>query len=151
MKTRTITMMLTLLVAGLAIGCSTAPLPTYTPYPTYTPVAPVAVLTEKEAIEIARAYYPPNRSILNKTCWERTPPESSIGEGGSIRFLDFHHSESASFKSNGIWIVMGETSWIRETEWPEVNKIVGSKKYREPREHSCLVVVDDDTAKVRPD
>ena len=153
MKVRTIPMMLTLLVAGLAIGCSTAPLPTYTPYPTYTPVAPVAMLTEKEAIEIARAYYRPDRTLVNETCWEREPPEDQLKnpENYTRRFFDFHHSESASFKPNGLWIVMGKTSYILEIEWPDVNKIVGRKISRDPIDESCLVVVDDATAKVRPD
>ena len=71
MRTGTIAMMLMLLVAGLAIGCSRTPLPTYTPYPTYTPVAAVPILTEEEAIGIARAYY-------THACWEREPPEDQL-------------------------------------------------------------------------
>jgi len=46
---------------------------------------------------------------------------------------------------------MGETSYILEVQWPEVNKTVGEKIVRDPIEQSCLVVVDDATAKVRPD
>ena len=156
MQIRTIAMMLTLLVAGLAIGCSTAPLPTYTPYPTYTPVAPAPMLTEKEAIEIARAYYPTHN------CWERQlpGPEFETNANYTRKYSDFNHSESASFKPNGLWIVMAETSYITDMEWSDEYKewhlsikglIPLHEQTADPTNGICTVVVDDANARVRPD
>ena len=56
MRTGTLAMMVTLLVVGLAIGCSSAP------------EAPAANLSEKEAIAIARSSDPGSEG----KCWRTT-------------------------------------------------------------------------------
>ena len=94
-------MMLMLLVAGLAIGCSSAP---------EAPAAPVPNLTEKEAIAIARSSTQgtPVTGNSGPRCW-LTQPYLQPGEISTPN--NFSHTESATFKPSGIWVVMAKSSW----------------------------------------
>ena len=90
-------MMLTLLVAGLAIGCSSAP---EAPAAPAAPAAQVANLTEKEAIAIARS-----SERGSSGCFQTEMPENTVSgrppNESYKKFTDFTHSESASFKPSG--------------------------------------------------
>jgi len=126
MKTHTIIMMLTLVVAGVVIGCSSEP---------------VANLTENEVIAIARSSE--SRSLLESQgtsgCWYTEARPYYEAEITS----NFFHTESASFKASGIWVVMAKTSW--DSERP--NSAAGTTIYN-PKEYSCIYVVDDATGRV---
>ena len=128
MKTRTLTMMLTLLVAGLVIGCSSAP------EAPATPATSVPNLSEKEAIGIAR-------SNTQHTCWVTKEP----GYASEQKISDFTHTETASFQQSGVWVVTANTSWnIHETlrfSDKTVKRLI-------PVEWPCTYVVDDATGKV---
>ena len=88
-------MMLTLLVASLAIGCSSAP---------ETPSAPVPNFSESEVIALAR-------SAVGRTCFDTSHRYSGSDEERSQTFTDFRYSESARFKPNGLWLVQAKTSY----------------------------------------
>ena len=146
-------MMLPLLVAGLVIGCSSAPLPTHTPYPTYPPAAtsapatPVANLTEKEAIGIARSAN--SKGLERDKCWD-TKKENH----GRTTYSNFTHTESASFKPSGIWIVTAENSWTETEEIYNPNATAKQNSYVSfltEESESCTVVVDDSTGEVKTD
>jgi len=142
MKTRTLAMMLTLVVAGLAIGCSSAPpLPTYTPYPTYTPAAPTPNFTEKEVIELVRAYHEKHRIQHHLgLCFSKSEPNPH-----GYRYFDLSNTSSASYKANGLWLVKTQTlfnSQPRDTSEPDLWERSG---------FDCVFLFDDATAKVRPD
>ena len=122
MKTRTIIMMLTLLVAGLAIGCSSAP---------------EQIFSEQEAIAIARSYE--KNSEKPRPCFD--------SEGQNQRdyeFTDVRHTASATFKANGIWLVTTKTSYNYERRNKSLPADSGSY------ELDCVYLVDDSTGKVRP-
>ena len=122
MKVRTIAMLLTLLVAGLVIGCSSAPAAPA------APAAPVANLTEKEAIAIARSA--PSR------CWFI---KAYVSPGQGDITSNFSHTESATFKPSGIWVVTAKSSWDYKN--PTTNSSGTS-------ENPCTIVVDDATGRV---
>ena len=112
-------MMLMLLVAGLAIGCSTGPKPN---------------LSEKEAIGIARsAIRADGTAVSHASCWRS---KSSL--------TNFAHTESATFKPSGIWVITVRNSWsekgevIKEygTASGNISRMVGAEK-------SCTYAVDD--------
>ena len=127
MKVSTIAMMLTLLVAGLAIGCSSAP---------EAPAAPVANLTEKEAIAIARTAY------SKDYCWDTKPPSYPYEKTRT----NFSRSESASFKPNGIWVVTAKSSYewvVNRTTYPG-----GVKGETGTTVNPCTYVVNDATGRV---
>ena len=127
MKRLTIAMMLTLLVAGLVIGCSSEPA---------APAAPVANLTEKEAIAIARSsegMSPKTQGQSLSGCWY-----TKADTQGNI-VINFSHTDSASFKPSGIWVVMAKSSW----NWK--NPYTDRTGYTE---YPCTYVVDDATGKV---
>jgi len=118
--------MLTLLVAGLAIGCSSEPAAT---------AAPVPNLTEKEAIGIARSSDPKgNSDYTNGGCWWTRPKIVSSGTTPS----NFFHTESASFKPSGIWIVTAKSSWDYEDTYGQHSS----------QNWPCTYVVDDATGRV---
>jgi hypothetical protein len=82
--------------------------------------APPMNLSEHQVISLVKNEY--------FSCWFR---ESDIqGE-----FIDFKHTESASFRPGGIWVVEAESSWT----WPRSGL---SPKWE------CIYVVDDSTGKV---
>ena len=150
MKIRTITITLMLLVAGLAIGCSGAqeisPLPTYTPYPTYTPAAasapsapsaPVPNLTENEAIGIARSYHVKYGISL---CFSTKGPD--------YEHTNFRHTESASFKASGIWVVTAKTEWGDLTNYDNKGGWLPPSSDYITDEHPCTYVVDNATGRV---
>ena len=146
-------MMLTLLVAVLAIGCSSAPEAPAAPAAT---AAPVSNLSEKEALAIARS------SKLGNACFRTKAPEDEEDDRGSHisyeKYTDFTHSESASFKPSGIWVVTAKTSWnwergtikiVDATRRPVT--IDEDEKYPVDSGSSspeCIIAVDDATGKV---
>ena len=143
-------MMLTLLVAGLAIGCSSAqeisPLPTYTPYPTYTPAAesapsatsaPTDNLSENEAIGIARTYH--NKYGVGK-CFSTKKPD--------YEHVNFRHTASGSLKASGIWIVTDKTEWGDLTNYDNKGGWLPPSREHITDEHLCTYVVDNATGKV---
>jgi len=146
MKVRTIAIMLMLLVAGLAIGCSSEP------------AAPVPNLTENEAIAIARSSEGADRCFLTNspkdTKYREELQASSYREelqGSSYRnrytdFTNFTHSQSASFKPSGIWIVTAKSSWT----WEDGFISDGGKKpqIENVAEDECTIIVDDVTGLV---
>ena len=147
MKIRTIAMMLTLVVAGLAIGCSSAqeisPLPTYTPYPTYTPAAasatsaPIDNLSESEAIGIARTYH--NKYGVGK-CFSTKKPD--------YEQVNFRHTASASFKASGVWVVTAKTEWGDLTNYDNKGGWLPPSSDYITDEHPCTYVVDNATGKI---
>ena len=158
MKPRTLTMVLTLLVAGLAIGCSSAedtvPLPTYTPYPTYTPLpmptytpyptyapsatsAPMDNLSENEAIGIARTYH--HKYGIGE-CFSTKKPD--------YEHVNFRHTASASFKASGVWVVTAKTEWGDMTDVDTYGGFLKMRSDYITDEHPCTYVVDDATGKV---
>jgi len=125
MKTHTLIMMLTLVVAGIVIGCSSVPA---------APVAPVANLSEKEAIAIARSSEGMSQIYSGRSasgCWY-----TEADTQGNI-ISNFSHTESASFKLSGIWVVTAESSW----NWKN-STMAGYIEY------PCTYVVDDATGRV---
>ena len=126
-------MMLTLLVAGLAIGCSSAP---EAPAAPAAPAARVANLTEKEAIAIARSSERDTGGCFQTEAPENTVSGSAPNESYR-KFTDFTHSESASFKPSGIWVVMAKSSWNWRKD--ETGNWSGGE---------CGYVVNDATGKV---
>jgi len=135
MKTRTIIMMLTPLIAGLVIGCSSAPKPNF---------------SEKEAIAIARTY--DQKSEKPAYCFDtkgRNPNDYD--------YTNFRHTASATFKSNGLWLVTAKSSYNYErSESPSTDSLWWRQhleppnNFPESQEYDCLYLVDDDTGKVRP-
>jgi hypothetical protein len=128
MKVRTIAMILTLLVAGLAIGCSSAP------------EAPVPNFSEQEAIAIARSYQ--KHSAKTESCFDTEGQNPT-----DYDYTDFRHITSATFKANGIWLVTANTSYNyerRDKSKSYFGRPSGSEEY------DCLYLVDDATGKVRP-
>jgi len=138
MKTHTIIMMLTLVVAGLVIGCSSEP------------AAPVANLTEEEVIAIARS------SEGRDGCFRTTAPKDEEYGPFSlidyVSFTNFAHSQYVSFKPSGIWIVTAKSSWAWENGKIFDSDIPNwSEKKPEDSgvtEHECTVIVDDATGRV---
>ena len=132
MKVRTIAMMLTLLVAGLAIGCSSAP------------EAPVPNFSEQEAIAIARSYQKhlnsQRNSLIGRDYCFATEGANTV----DYVYTDFRHTESASFKANGLWLVTTKTSAYSERRNKSLPADSGSY------ELDCIYLVDDSTGKVRP-
>ncbi len=128
-------MVLTRLVAGLVIGCSSEP------------AAPVANLTESEAIAIARS------SEDGEGCFRTTAPEDTKRKGVFYQgFTNFTHSQSASFKPSGIWIVTAKSSWAWE-EGRIFDSDIPNWSEKKPEdsgvtENECTVVVDDATGLV---
>jgi len=123
MKTHTIIMMLTLVVAGLVIGCSSEP------------AKPAANLTEKEVIELARTSESKEpRETRNYRCWYTEAPRPTYKDE---TISNFSHTASASFKPSGIWIVMVKSSWNWQRGFTKGDK-----------EYPCTYVVDDATGKV---
>jgi hypothetical protein len=133
-------MMLTLLVAGLVIGCSSEPsrddfMRQLAIDEFLTPAAPVANLSEKEVIGIARSSDLSGQSKWSiGGCWFTEPYEGNVG---TYTYSDFSHTESATFKPSGIWVITAKSSWNWQhgvdkgyTEWP------------------CTYVVDDATGRV---
>jgi hypothetical protein len=140
MKISTIAMMLTLLVAGLAIGCSSAPVPNF---------------SEEEAIAIGRSYHRDAEKArfeqAQKTyahfsynaCFSPTTPAPYInGDVKDFNYTNVRHITSASFKANGIWLVTAETSYDFVKKGYSADS--GTRKW------DCLYLVDDSTGKVRP-
>ena len=136
--------MLTLLVAGLAIGCSSAP---------EAPAAPVPNLTEKEAIAIARS-----SERDTGGCFQTEAPENTVGgrwpNESYRKFTDFTHSESASFKPSGIWVVTAKTYFKGEAslQWPAIRPTPGYTEFvHDTWVHNpeCTIVVDDVTGTVK--
>jgi hypothetical protein len=131
MKRLTIAMMLTLLVAGLVIGCSSA--------------SEAPNLSEEEAIGIARS-----SGRGSSGCFQTKAPEDVRHESGSQVFYqsytDFTHSESASFKPSGIWVVTAKSSWA----WSQgrIVKISVENVESGVAEPECTIVVDDVTGTV---
>ena len=122
MKRLTIAMMLTLLVAGLAIGCSSTP---------KVPPTPVPNFSESEVISLVR-----NEALR---CWytEERFLKHSIS--------DFTHTESASFRPSGIWVIEAKSYWKAKSINPKRGYAVTFSK-EGPFE--CIYVVDDSTGKV---
>ena len=56
----------------------------------------------KEAIGIARSYHQKHR--IPGQCWVTKPHPNGD-------FVNFSHTESASFKASGIWVVTARTEW----------------------------------------
>ena len=117
---------LAMVVAGLAIGCSSAPVPN---------------LTEAEAIGIARSYH--YKHEIRGGCWATKPPPN----GGLV---NFSHTESASFKASGIWVVTARTEWgnMDNSNVSDIRKIASGYI---SDEHPCTYVVDDATGRVTQD
>ena len=135
MKVRTIAMMLMLLVAGLAIGCSSEPA---------APAAPVPNLTENEAIAIARSSEGGDGCFLTNSPKDTKYREELQGSSYRNRytsFTNFTHSQSASLKPSGIWIVTAKSSWT----WEDGFISDGGKKPQigDVAEHECTIIVDD--------
>ena len=135
-------MMLTLLVAVLAIGCSSAPEAPAAPAAT---AAPVPNLSEKEALAIARS------SKLGNACFRTKAPEDEEDDRGSHisyeKYTDFTHSESASFKPSGFWVVTAKSSWA----WEEGRIVMSPGKIPGESgvaESECTIIVDDATGLV---
>ena len=132
MKVRTIAITLMLLVAGLAISCSSAP---------EAPAAPVPNLSEKEAIGIARSSDPGGKSIYTHGgCWFTEPYD-----GKSNIYSNFSHTESATFKPSGIWVVTAKSSWNWKNKYPSTD---GSGDKTGYTEWPCTYVVNDATGRV---
>jgi len=140
MNTHTIIMMLTLVVAGLAIGCSSAPATTA------VPVVLQMFLTPDKAIAIARTAVPSDgRPLL---CWA-TEPYVAPGDNGIAS--NFSYTEKArldlpSFDGQPLpitylsWMVTAQSSWTwkdkdNETEISEITYL-------------CDIWVDDATGTV---
>ena len=117
MKVRTIAITLMLLVAGLAIGCSSAP------------EAPVPNFSESEVISLVRdeAY----------RCWYTRVGGQSVS--------DFTHTESASFRPSGIWVIEAKSYWKLKS----INTKRGyAVTFSNQGPFECIYVVDDSTGKV---
>jgi len=82
--------------------------------------APPMNLSERQVISLVK-----NERF---SCWFR---ESDIGG----EFIDFKHTESASFRPGGIWVVEAASSWT----WLNPNL---------PIRWECIYVVDDATGEV---
>ena len=141
-----------LLVAGLAIGCSSAP------EAPAAPAGPVANPTENEAIAIAR-------SSDGGECFMTESYENSVNihpyrkEVTYKDYTNFTSNKSASFKPSGIWVVTAKTSWaweygtvkiIDSTRRPFT--IDENEKYSVGSDSSsseCTIVVDDATGTVK--
>ena len=97
--------------------------------------APVANLTEKEAIAIARSSTKDTPVTHNRgpRCWLTEP---HLSPGSSNIPNNFSHTESATFKPNGMWVVIAKSSW----NWKNKS---GSWSGGE-----CAYVVDDVTGRV---
>ena len=137
MKIRTLATMLTLLVAGLAIGCSSAP------KAPAAPAAPVANLTEKEAIGIARSYHYKHR--IPGPCWLTQHPYPNSD------FVNFSHTESASFKASGIWVVTSKAEWGDMTDVDTHGGWLKMPSDYITDEHPFTYVVDYATGRVAQD
>jgi len=121
-------MMLTLLVAGLAIGCSSEPAA-----PAAT-AAPVANLSEEEAIGIARsAVRARGTAVINDSCWRA---KSSL--------TNFAHTESATFKPSGVWVITIKNSWNED----EVHTFKSGDTFTKAveKENLCTYAVNDSSA-----
>ena len=123
-------MMLTLLVAGLVIGCNSAP------------EAPVPNFSEQEAIANARSYQKHLNSQRNSLIGRNYCFATEGANTVDYVYTDFRHTESASFKANGIWLVTAETSYDFVKKGYSADS--GARKW------DCLYLVDDSTGKVRP-
>ena len=139
-----------LLVAGLAIGCSSAP---EAPAAPAAPAAPVPNLTEKEAIAIARS-----SERDTGGCFQTEAPENTVSGSAPnesyMKFTDFSHSESASFKPSGIWVVTAKTYFKGESGklWPAIRPTPGKTEIVEDtwvHNPECTIVVDDVTGTVK--
>ena len=129
MKVRTIAITLTLLVAGLAIGCSSAPVPEF---------------SEQEAIAIARSYQKHLDSQRNSLVGRNICFATERANTVDYVYTDFRHTESASFKANGLWLGTTKTSYYAERRDKSLPADFGSHEF------DCLYLVDDSTGKVRP-
>jgi hypothetical protein len=128
MQIRTIAITLMLLVAGLVIGCSSAP---------EAPAAPVPNLTEKEAIGIARsAVRARGTAVINDSCWRA---KSSL--------TNFAHTESATFKPSGVWVITIKNSWNEDNE-DEVHTFKSGNTITKAveKENLCTYAVNDSSA-----
>jgi hypothetical protein len=145
MKRLTIAMMLTLLVAGLAIGCSSAP------EAPAAPAAPAPSFSEREVIAIARG-----SSGIGCTAVSFDTEHQYYGwdDEDDYTFSNFAHSESATFKPNGLWLVRTKTSYNVEAHNAinTINTINGvlPRGKSDYLEFECNVLVDDANGKVRP-
>ena len=137
-------MILTLLVVGLAIGCSSEP------------AASVANLTEKEAVAIARS-----SERDTGGCFQTEAPENTVsGRAPNESYrktTDFTHSESASFKPSGIWVVTAKTCFTYFNGdagklWPAIRPTPGKTAIVEDtwlHDPECTIVVDDVTGTIK--
>jgi len=131
-------MMLTLLVAGLVIGCSSEPAAPA------APAAPVPSFSEREVIAIARS-----SNSAGSVCFDTKHQYYGMDDESDYTFSNYAHSESATFKPNGLWLVRAKTTYDIEA-----HHAVGTNKGTlGPGEtnhlvYECNLLVDDATGKV---
>ena len=123
MKTRTLAMMLMLVVAGLAIGCSSAP---------KVPPTPVPNFSESEVISLVRD--------ADYRCWYTEPWQTA-----EFTISDLTHTASASLRPSGIWVIGAKSSWTSKSINPKRGYAV---TFTDHGPFECIYVVDDSTGKV---
>ena len=111
--------MLLTLASALIISCSPAP---------------VRNLSENEAIGIARSSNPRNLCFSTK--------------GPDYKHTNFRHTESASFKANGIWVVTARTAWGDLTNFDAIRGWMKPPSDYISDEYPCTYTVDDATGRV---
>ena len=113
--------MLLILASALIIGCSSIP-------PT-----PVPNVSESEVISLVRdeAY----------RCWYTKSSERTL----EASISDFTHTESASFRPSGIWVIEAKSYWKLKSINPKRGYAV---TFSNQGPFECIYVVDDSTGKV---
>ena len=124
------------MVAGLVIGCSSAPAAPA------APAAPVLSFSEREVIDIAR-------SSVGGVCFDTKHQYYGNNDASDYKFSNFAHSESATFKPNGLWLVRAKTSY----DVKAIYTFGTNKGFLKPGEsdhlvYECNLLVNDATGKV---